>query len=456
MNNSTIAAISTAKGTGAIGIIRMSGADSRRILSEIFVPSGSFKSFYDELIPRHVYYGTLYDKSKNILDICTAVYFEEGKSYTGEPSAELYCHGGTAVLQSVLNALFSYGAVQAKAGEFTKRAFLNGKIDLFAAEAVIDLINAETEAAAKNAAMQLKNTSSGSIHTIRRKLIELMSEFYADVDFPDEGVPQLVPDFVYKELMSADEELCRLIKSYERGKVIKNGVPVAIIGKPNTGKSSLLNALCGKERAIVTSTEGTTRDVIEERFQYKGCLFRICDTAGIRKSSDEIEQIGIQKSLETAVQADIVLLLLDGSKEISSIDLDILNQFPSKTTLIVINKSDILNSNANNMPDDCIKISAKYLYGIDELCERLYLLAAKNTDDSSSFDTIITNERQKNTLISAQQYIRLGISAFLSGATPDIILTEVEGAANCLGELTGETASDDIVNDIFSRFCVGK
>ena len=449
MSEPIIAAIATPRGSGAIGIIRISGQGSGQLLRSVFTP---FKKGFSDFEPKYMYYGRLCGADGGLIDLCMAAFFKAPASYTGEDGAELYCHGGAAVLMSAMNALFAAGAVQAKAGEFTKRAFLNGKMDLYEAEAVIELISAQTEAAAKNAAAQLCDKSDNGIAQIRNEFIQILSSFYAEIDFPDEGVPQTAPERVIHMLEQAQSRLRALHSSYGHGKFLKDGVPVAIIGRPNVGKSSLLNLLCGTDRAIVTEAEGTTRDIIDERFCYKDTVFRMYDTAGIRNADDSAEAIGIERARRAAAEAYAVVAVTDRAEGFTEEERRQLGINGFERVIFAANKCDTFNGAAS--PDGYLQISAKDASGIEQLKEKLYEMCRGQND--SGLNAAITNARQAAAIKTALDAASRAICAARERQTYDIILTEVEAAASALGQITGQTLCDDVINDIFSRFCVGK
>ena len=448
MEYPTVAAVSTPHGIGAVGIVRLSGSNCLDVLKKVFSP---YKRGFSEFTPNYMYYGRLHDADGELIDICMAAFFKAPASYTGEDSAELYCHGGAAVLSAALDAVFKAGAVPAAAGEFTKRAFLNGKLDLYEAEAVIDIISAQSQAEAKNAVRQLENKGDFGIAPLRRRLVELLSSFYAEVDFPDEGVPQLISSDAVREMNSIADRLKILAESYTSGKFLKDGVPVAIVGRPNVGKSSLMNALCGSERAIVTDIEGTTRDVIDDCFCYRGMTFRLFDTAGIRETSDTVEKIGVDRAVKTANQAFAVIALTDCENGFADGELSRLGIACRENVVFAANKCDTF---THCPPENYIEISAKNHIGLENIKQKLYNMCGGQNIDR--LDTVITNARQAEAVNSALARLLSAVSAAEAGVPLDIVLSDVEDAATFLGHITGETLPDDVINDIFSRFCVGK
>lgn len=449
----TIAAISTAHAVSAIGIVRLSGSKTKDIIARLFTTLGG----RHELTPRRMTYGTLRNAQGEVLDHAMAVYFTAEHSYTGEESAEFHCHGSPVVLGEVLSACFAAGARQAGPGEFTKRAFLNDRLDLTEAEAVIDLIDAESAEAAKNAAAQIGGALRRPMEKIYSDLLDISSRFYAVVDYPDEDIEDLTREQMDQTLCAAEKTLADLLATFARGKVLKSGVATAIIGAPNAGKSSLLNALVGYDRAIVTDIAGTTRDTVEEKAVVGGVLLRLIDTAGIRETDDTVEKIGVERSRKAVEQADLVLALIDGSKGLQEQDKPILALAKRSPHWILVWTKDDLSGKAakpklDAAPDATVELSALTHDGFDQLEEAIKTLYPVPKADTS----LLTNARQADAVKRALESIRAAKEALDSGMTPDAILTEIEEAQTALGELTGRTAREDMVERIFSRFCVGK
>lgn len=450
----TIAAIATAIG-GAIGIIRISGNNAIDVVNKIFKPAN--KKAFKEMKPREMIYGNLYDRFENIIDSCMAVYFKGNRTYTGEDMAELHVHGSPAVLSETLSALFKNGARQAEAGEFTKRAFLNGKLSLMQAEAVSDLIYAQTIEAANNAACQISGKNSQYINELRQNLIGLCSHFLAVIDYPDEDIDPFLQDEMQKILYETQNKLYEFEKSYERGRILREGLPCAIVGKPNVGKSTLLNALAGFERAIVTDIEGTTRDTVEEVIKIGALMLRLQDTAGIRESGDIVEKIGIERARKAVDLASIILFVVDGSCDLNEQDYNIFKTLNKpENVIVVVNKND-KGICLKNIPDDfknIVYISAKSYDGIENLKNKILDLTGIN---NFVFDgNVITNARQANAIEKAEKACKRALDAARLNFTADAILQDVESAIFSLGEITGQSVRDDIISDIFSRFCVGK
>ncbi len=453
----TIAAISTGGAKSAIGVIRMSGADAIDIADRVFRPLNG-KPF-KEAESRRLILGELLGADGCVIDRCLAALSRAPRSYTGEDTVEFHCHGSPAVLAAGLSSLFGAGARQALAGEFTKRAFLNGRLDLTQAEAVIDLIDSETELAAKNAAMQLGGSVSQKALRIYDALTDISAHFHAILDYPDEELEPFEKAGFEKTLKNAAEDLEKLIKSLERGKILREGVKCAIIGRPNAGKSSLLNALLGYERAIVTEIPGTTRDTIEEKVILGGVLLRISDTAGLRRSDDRVERIGIERAMEAARSSELVLAVFDGSDEMTEEDKEtLLAVREARRSIAVINKSDLIQkidlSEIRRSFETVCFVSAIDSTGLDRLGASIKELFGGETPDSAG--EIITSARQAEVISRAYSSILSSLEALRAGVTPDAVLSEAESAMSALGELLGRTVRSDVTDRIFSRFCVGK
>lgn len=455
-----IAAIATGANPTAIGIVRLSGEGCFAPCDRVFRATNG-KPFAAQ-DARKMVFGEMLDSQGRVIDRGLAVRFPGPRSYTGEDSAEFHCHGSPVVLRELLEALFAAGARQAKAGEFTKRAFLNGRLDLTQAEAVVDLIDAETAAAARNAAAQLDGGLRRTLEPIQDALLDITSRFYAVVDYPDEDIEDVQPQQVAAALKTADGSLTRLLATCQRGKVLKSGVRTAIVGRPNAGKSSLLNALAGYERAIVTDIPGTTRDTVEESVLCGGVLLRLIDTAGIRDTEDVVEQKGVERSRSAMESADLVLAVLDSSTPSTAEDeavLELAAQHP--VWILVASKFDLPTAPTPYLclrddqyaPSARVSVSSVTGEGLDELEAAIATLFPAGESGGGS---LLTDQRQEEAVTRARDAVRRAAEALESGLTPDAVLTDAEEALDALGELTGRTAKEEIVSRIFSRFCVGK
>ena len=465
----TIAAIAAGGGApSAIGVVRISGPDCFAACGRVFRSARPF----GELEARRMVLGEFLDREGRVLDRGLAVRFPGPRSYTGEDSAEFHCHGSPVVLREVLAALFAAGARQAGPGEFTKRAFLNGRLDLTQAEAVIDLIDAETAAAARNAAAQLDGGLRRALEPIQEALLDITSRFYAVVDYPDEDIQDAGPEEIAAALRQAGDALTALLSTCKRGKVLKRGVRTAIVGLPNAGKSSLLNALAGYERAIVTDIPGTTRDTVEESVLCGGVLLRLIDTAGLRETEDAVEKLGVERSRRAMEEAELILLVRDGAAEACpenrahwEAEAVLLNQVArtGKPWLCIESKSDLtgphafsvglIQKDANN-PAACLCVSSVTGYGLDKLENAVAALFPAG--DPGEAGSLLTDRRQEEAADRARAAVRRALEALENGLTPDAALTDAEEALDAIGELTGRTAKEEIVERIFSRFCVGK
>ena len=443
----TIAAIATAAVPAAVGIVRLSGEHTFAVLDALFAPANGAPM--SQQPPRRMVYGAVRDAQGRVIDHALAVRFSAEHSYTGEPGAEIHCHGSPVVLNETLAAAFAAGARQAQAGEFTKRAFLNGKMDLTEAEAVVDLVDAETAEAARNAAGQVDGALRRLAESAYDKLLDIASRFYAVVDYPDEDIEDASPAEVEATLQETEAALSDLLSTYARGRFVKSGVATAIIGAPNAGKSSLLNRLVGYDRAIVTDIAGTTRDTVEEKALVGGVLLRLIDTAGLRETDDAVERLGVERSRQAIESADLILALIDGSRPQTPEDKETLAlaKASGKPYLLLRTKRDLGGSGEG------IAVSNTTGEGFGALEAAVATLFPTLPPKTG---TLLTNARQADAVTRALTSVRAALDALRGGMTPDVVLTEVEAASNALGELTGRTAREDMVARIFERFCVGK
>ena len=452
----TIAAIATPAQPGAIGILRLSGAGTCAALDAVFRAKNGKNAGAQR--SRTMVLGELLDETGQVIDNVLCVVFPAPHSYTGEDCAELHCHGSPIVLDAGLRALFAAGCRQATGGEFTKRAFLNGQLDLIQAESVVDLIDAETAQQAHNAVCQLDGALSRTVGRIYDELMDMAARFYAVVDYPDEDIEDLQRHEMLDTLRRAQGELESLVAGFSRGRLMKLGVPTVLLGKPNAGKSSLLNALLGYDRAIVTDVAGTTRDTVEEKAEVGGVLLRLIDTAGIRQGGDAVEALGVERSRAAAKRASLAVLVLDGSRPLTQEDEDAIALAQTVPHLIVaVNKSDLpravdIGGLADRF-DNVASVSAATGEGLDVLTDAI---AAQFPAGSTAGGALLTNARQADAANRALSAVAEARSALRIGMTADVVLTDCESALAALGELNGKQVRDDLIDTIFSRFCVGK
>ena len=451
----TIAAIATGEVVSAIGIVRVSGPGAVAAAEAVFRPADGRPM--SEHRDRQLVYGRLVDAAGRVLDICLCTISRAPHSYTGEDTAELQCHGSPVVLRAALEALFAAGARQAGPGEFTKRAFLNGLLDLTEAEAVIDIIEAATAEAAVNAAGQLGGALSRRAERVYSDVVDIISHFDAVLDYPDEDIEPFELASYASRLDADAAELRELLASFERGRVMREGVRAAIIGRPNAGKSSLLNAILGYDRAIVTAQPGTTRDTIEEKALLGGVLLRLTDTAGLREAADEAEREGVRRAFAAADGAELAIAVFDGSEPLSDADAETLAAArAAKRAIGVVNKADLpraLDAAELTGFDAVVSLSARTGDGLEALASAVAELFPAPAAPAGE---ILTNARQAEAVGRALAALDAARDALASGLTPDAVLTEAEDALSALSELTGRSVRDDVTDRIFSRFCVGK
>lgn len=454
----TIVAISTASGNGGIGIIRLSGKETFKIIDKIFKP----KNKNNEIKGYTLKYGNIINpKNNEIIDEVLVSYFVGPKSYTTENMCEINSHGGMIVEKKILELCLQNGAELAVPGEFTKRAFMNGRIDLSQAEGIIDLINAKSDMEAKESINQLEGYLSNKINEIKKKILYIMVNIEVTIDYPEYDVEEVTGIEALKKLKEIDELLVKLENSFEKGKILKEGIKTVILGKPNAGKSSLLNLMLKEDRAIVSDIEGTTRDSIEEYINIEGIALKLIDTAGIRDTDNVIEKMGIEKSMKLANSADLIIAIIDNANKLDENDMKIIEFIKDKNAIIVMNKVDIRNTNEENEKEilklckPTIKLSAKNGQGIDDLYKEILKLFQFN-NISNSNEVLITNERNKNQIKKAKEAIANAMNTIKQEMPVDIVTIHIKQALEELGEITGENISENIINEIFAKFCLGK
>lgn len=459
----TIVAIITPIGVGGIAVLRLSGKDAISIADRAFRGKQSLR-----VVATHTaHFGTIVEKNGETIDEVVATVFKEPHSYTGENVVEISCHGSIFIAQRILSAFVELGARHAEAGEFTKRAFLNGKIDLSQAEAIADLIQSRSVLSHKASLAQLEGRLSSKITELRDKLINLCGLEELELDFVEEGLEFLDKSKISEEVKKAIEIITQLIDSYEFGKMCRDGVKVVLTGKTNVGKSSLLNALLNEDRAIVTAISGTTRDVIEENIVINGLLFKLIDTAGLRETQDVVEIEGIKRTRKEVKDADIALFLVDASKGLDDEDRASLEEVRTirgtigNGIVLVENKVDLLNGKSGaTIPSEIdiqrVQISAKTGKGLNELRSRLYEIALKGSSYSIESSLVVTNSRHKDALIRAKESLEKVVKGLEQGQSNEFLAIDLRNAVNSLGEIIGAVTTDDILNAIFSKFCIGK
>ena len=454
----TIAAIATAPGEGGIGIIRISGEKSLQVAQSIFKSkSGKMIKDYNA---RTLIYGTVVDNEK-VIDEVLVDYMKGPNSYTAEDVIEINCHGGFISVKKILELILSKGVRLAEAGEFTKRAFLNGRIDLSQAEAIIDVIKSKTDMAHEVAQSQLEGSLAKKIKDLRMNVTEVLAHLEVSIDFAEEDVEEITYQTLEEKALELRNEIKKLYDTAESGKILRDGLKTVIVGKPNVGKSSLLNSILGENRAIVTDIAGTTRDVIEEFVNIKGIPLKIVDTAGIRETEDVVEKIGVEKSRESFSTADLVIMVLDASRKLSEEDMEILESLKNKKTIVLLNKMDLepqielekIEEFVNS--EDIIKISALKHQGIEELQDKIEAMVYHGSVKNSS-NLMITNSRHKDALFKAYESINDAISAIEQRMPYDFIEVDFKNIWDYLGYINGDTVREDLLDTIFANFCIGK
>ena len=454
----TIAAVATAYGEGGIGIIRISGEKALSILEEVF----EFAGETSQIVNRRMTYGRIVDReNEQIIDEVLAVYMKGPKTYTAEDVVEINCHGSMVSLRKTLALVLRKGARLAEPGEFTKRAFLNGRLDLSQAEAVIDIIKAKTDRSFDVAMSQLEGALSLRVTEIRQKLLDLLVDITVNIDYPDEDIEELTYDKIEENILLIGEMIEKLLSTADTGRMIREGIRVAIVGKPNVGKSSLMNSLLRETRAIVTEIPGTTRDTIEEAISIRNIPVYLVDTAGIRETSDEVERLGIERSKAAFNEADFIIFIMDGSSAISDEDREIASYLDGRDSVVLINKNDLergfTNDDVRELVNDPVIIETSLINneGIEEIenhIEELVYGGELSQHDS----TMVNNVRHIELLKQSRDSLRDAMEITLAREALDFIEVDVRNAYDLLGEITGETVSDDIINEVFARFCLGK
>ncbi len=456
MEKNTIAAIATSPGIGGIGIIRISGEEAFLVASKIFCPKDAFFNVL-EPIPNVIKYGYIFDGKEKIDEVLVS-FFKAPHSYTTENVVEINCHGGMLVMRRILEIAIKNGARIAEPGEFTKRAFLNGRIDLAQAEAIIDIITSKTDKERNVSLVQLEGFLSEKINKIQSKIYDVLIQIEAGIDYPEHEIEDVTRENIFSVLMESKESLKKLCDSFEEGKVLKDGVKTVILGKPNVGKSSLMNTLLREDRAIVTDIPGTTRDTIEEYVNIKGIPLRIIDTAGIRNTEDKIEEIGVEKAKSEIENADMIIAVFDISRELTDEDYEIIELIKNKKSIIIINKVDLEEKWSEKEIFEgkkVINISAKEKFGIEELeneIEELWKINNMSTNE----DIIISNIRHKELILNALEEIDAAIDALKSDLPVDMVSINIKSILNHLGTIVGQNVDEQTINGIFSRFCLGK
>lgn len=458
MYDDTIAAIATAIGEAGIGIVRISGKEAVSIASRVFLPKKKTEVY--DIPSRHVVYGYACDIDGKVIDEVLLIIMRGPNSYTAEDVCEIHCHGGIIPVKRILDTVISFGARLAENGEFTKRAFLNGRIDLAQAEAVMDVISSKTNFGLENALSQLEGRLSHEIRENIKILLDVLSHIEASIDFPEHDIEDVTIQYIDENIDKTMKNIKRLIDTYDEGKIIRDGLKTAIIGRPNVGKSSLLNVILKENRAIVTEIPGTTRDIIEEYVNIGGILINIIDTAGIRNTEDVVEKLGVLRTKNAIDRADLIIYVIDVSSPLLDEDFDIINMIKGRKVILVGNKMDIgVREDASYIEkvfsDNIIFISAKYKKGIEELENKIKSIVFGGYEKKSE-GNIVSNARHKELLQKAYESLKRCQIDIKKGAEIDLLSLDIRDAWNYLGKITGDTVEEDIINEIFRKFCVGK
>ena len=446
----TIAAISTALGVGAISIIRVSGVDSINIVNKIFTKD------LTNVESHTIHYGYMLDNNKKIDEVLVSV-MRSPRTFTTEDIVEINCHGGIATTNKILELLLENGARLAEPGEFTKRAFLNGRIDLVEAEGIMDLISSKTEKARAISINRVSGETSNIINNLRDKLVRMISNIEVNIDYPEyDDIEVITNEKIMPDLTNIKEEITRLISKANDGKLIEEGIKVVIVGKPNVGKSSLLNQLLEEEKAIVTDIAGTTRDIVEGKIVLNGIILNIIDTAGIRETDNLVEKIGVEKSINLIDNSDLVILILNNNEELDSEELELLEKIKEKKNIILVNKTDLENKlDYTKLPNNIIKISVKNNIGINDLKQRIIELFNLENLETSDM-TYLNNKREINLLKESLNSINNAINSINSEEPIDIVELELKNSWEYLGEIIGESYKEELIDEMFKRFCLGK
>lgn len=458
MKTDTIAAIATAMSNSGIGIVRISGDEALDVADRIFRPKKGSRKVSD-METHTIHYGYVTDGDE-VIDEVMLLIMKAPRSYTCEDTIEIDCHGGVLVMKKILETVLKYGARPAEPGEFTKRAFLNGRIDLSQAESVIDVINAQNELALKSSVSQLQGAVLEKIKAIRAVVLHELAFIESALDDPEHVSVEGYPEQLHEIMSDAHSKVKKLLDSSDNGKMLKEGINTAIVGKPNAGKSSLLNILVGEERAIVTEIAGTTRDILQEQIQIGGIGLNVIDTAGIRDTEDIVEKIGVNKSREYIEKADLIIYVVDSSTELDENDQEIIEAIQNKKAIVLLNKSDLdAKTDASvlqtQLSKPILSISAKNNTGIHELetlIEEMFFSGKLSFND----EVYITNIRQKNALAEAQNSLKMVLQSIADGMPEDFFTIDMMNAYEALGTIIGESVGEDLVNEIFSKFCMGK